>query len=103
LLENAAGRCIVTNTWLLKGSQASLTLEVLQGDLGLHRFGLDETTWKRMTDEVDIILANGSLVSGILFILVTIYAKLLASSATIHRLILLWITHPSSQPTSVVA
>ncbi|KDQ14085.1 hypothetical protein BOTBODRAFT_110384 [Botryobasidium botryosum FD-172 SS1] len=66
LFNNAAVYGINTTTWYSQASPPGSTLEVLQGDLGDVRFGLDSATWKRMTEEVDVVLANGALVSGVL-------------------------------------
>jgi len=38
-------------------------LEVLPGDLGLERLGLDEATWDRLADEVDLIVHPGAHVN----------------------------------------
>lgn len=35
--------------------------EVLRGDLAQPRFGLDDTTWNRLADEVDVIIHSGAL------------------------------------------
>ncbi|KZT28090.1 alpha-aminoadipate reductase Lys1p [Neolentinus lepideus HHB14362 ss-1] len=37
-------------------------LEVVTGDLGLDRFGLDEQSWCRIAGKADVILHNGALV-----------------------------------------
>ncbi|ALE84468.1 carboxylic acid reductase [Pseudonocardia sp. HH130629-09] len=41
-------------------------LEVLAGDLGSPRLGLDEATWERLTSEVDVVLHSGALVNHVL-------------------------------------
>nr|WP_218920501.1 carboxylic acid reductase [Lentzea guizhouensis] len=41
-------------------------LEVLAGDLAEPRLGLDEPTWSRLTDEVDLIVHAGALVNHVL-------------------------------------
>ncbi|EGN97685.1 hypothetical protein SERLA73DRAFT_184486 [Serpula lacrymans var. lacrymans S7.3] len=61
LFASAAEYGIDTSSWIVEGSESNL--EVLQGDLGLDHFGLDDSIWKRMTDEIDIFLANGALVN----------------------------------------
>ncbi|TMU98180.1 carboxylic acid reductase [Streptomyces sp. DASNCL29] len=45
---------------------ASTTLEVLAGDLGEPRLGLDEDTWHRLTDTVDLVVHAGALVNHVL-------------------------------------
>ncbi len=41
-------------------------LEVLAGDLGSPRLGLDEATWERLASEVDVVLHPGALVNHVL-------------------------------------
>ncbi|WP_067680780.1 carboxylic acid reductase [Nocardia miyunensis] len=41
-------------------------LEVLAGDLGAPRLGLDEGTWNRLTAEVDVVMHPGALVNHVL-------------------------------------
>ena len=57
LKEGSIGRGAWDNDWL-----TSHRLEVVVGDLGLESFGLDDDTWKRISEEVDAILHNGAFV-----------------------------------------
>jgi fatty acid CoA ligase FadD9 len=41
-------------------------LEVILGDLGEPHLGLDETTWRRLADRVDLIVHSGALVNHVL-------------------------------------
>ncbi|MFF3567855.1 carboxylic acid reductase [Nocardia jiangxiensis] len=41
-------------------------LEVLAGDLGAPRLGLDEDTWNRLTEQVDVVMHPGALVNHVL-------------------------------------
>ncbi|MFF1905327.1 carboxylic acid reductase [Kitasatospora sp. NPDC058218] len=41
-------------------------LEVLAGDIAEPRLGLDDTTWKRLADDVDVIVHAGALVNHVL-------------------------------------
>ncbi|TFK49407.1 alpha-aminoadipate reductase Lys1p [Heliocybe sulcata] len=50
-------RGVWDENWLESGR-----LEVVTGDLGLDRFGLDESVWSRIAGEADVILHNGALV-----------------------------------------
>ncbi|MFF4602677.1 carboxylic acid reductase [Streptomyces sp. NPDC001339] len=45
---------------------AGTSLEVLAGDLGEPRLGLDEDTWRRLADTVDLIVHPGALVNHVL-------------------------------------
>ncbi|MGW1784006.1 carboxylic acid reductase [Streptomyces sp. NPDC002143] len=45
---------------------AGTTLEVLAGDLGERCLGLDEDTWNRLSDTVDLIVHPGALVNHLL-------------------------------------
>nr|WEH02133.1 carboxylic acid reductase [Expression vector JGI_C7] len=45
---------------------AADTLEVLPGDIGEPRFGLDEQTWNRLATEVDLIVHPAALVNHVL-------------------------------------
>ncbi|KAA9157338.1 carboxylic acid reductase [Amycolatopsis acidicola] len=45
---------------------AAKHLEVLAGDLGEPGLGLDEKTWARLADEVDVIMHPGALVNHVL-------------------------------------
>ncbi|MBS9536178.1 carboxylic acid reductase [Mycobacterium sp. M1] len=49
-----------------RGLAADGRLEVLAGDKGEHRLGLDETTWLRLADTVDLIVDAGALVNHVL-------------------------------------
>lgn len=57
LKEGAIDRGIWHDDWL-----TSQRLEVVVGDLSLESFGLDDNTWKRISEEADAILHNGALV-----------------------------------------
>ncbi|WP_416970872.1 carboxylic acid reductase [Streptomyces sp. 4F14] len=45
---------------------AGSTLEVVAGDLGEPRLGLDEGTWERLAGEVDLVVHAGALVNHVL-------------------------------------
>ncbi|MEU6351074.1 carboxylic acid reductase [Streptomyces sp. NPDC047072] len=45
---------------------AATTLEVLPGDLGEPRLGLDDDTWHRLSDTVDLVVHAGALVNHVL-------------------------------------
>jgi len=57
LKEGSTDRCVWSDEWISTGR-----LQVVTGDLGLERFGLDDATWAYVADEADAVLHNGALV-----------------------------------------
>jgi len=58
LREGSTDRCVWSDEWVTSGR-----LEVVTGDLGLDFFGLGEQEWTRISNEADVVLHNGALVS----------------------------------------
>lgn len=50
-------RAIWQEEWVSEGR-----LSVVQGDLGIANFGLDEKTWDELSTEADVVLHNGAMV-----------------------------------------
>jgi L-aminoadipate-semialdehyde dehydrogenase len=57
LKEGATDRGIWDDEWV-----TSQRLEVVVGDLSLESFGLDDDTWKRISEEAGAVLHNGAFV-----------------------------------------
>ncbi|EJD05378.1 large subunit of L-aminoadipate-semialdehyde dehydrogenase [Fomitiporia mediterranea MF3/22] len=57
LKEGAGDRGVWDERWL-----ETKRLEVVNGDLASERFGLDDATWERISNEVDVVVHNGALV-----------------------------------------
>ncbi|KAI6002561.1 male sterility protein-domain-containing protein [Pisolithus marmoratus] len=57
LRESSSDKGVWDETWVDSGR-----LEVVIGDLGQDRFGMDSETWSRVATDVDAILHNGALV-----------------------------------------
>ncbi|MHC5908437.1 carboxylic acid reductase [Streptomyces sp. S6] len=51
---------------LRRHREAAGSLEVLAGDLGAPRLGLDEDTWQRLARDVDLVVHAGALVNHVL-------------------------------------
>ena len=58
LREGSTDRGVWSDEWVTSGR-----LEVATGDLGLDLFGLGKQEWTRISNEVDVVLHNGALVS----------------------------------------
>ena len=58
LREGSTDRGVWSDEWVTSGR-----LEVVTGDLGLDLFGLGEREWSRISNEADVVLHNGALVS----------------------------------------
>jgi len=48
-------------------------LEVVCGDLGKDRLGIDEEEWKSLTERVDVVVHNGALVRTCIFLIYVLY------------------------------
>ncbi|KAI6104324.1 hypothetical protein F5141DRAFT_182380 [Pisolithus sp. B1] len=57
LRESSSDRGVWDETWVTSGR-----LEVVIGDLGQDRFGMDSETWSRVAADTDVVLHNGALV-----------------------------------------
>lgn len=57
LKEGSSDRGVWDEEWVASGR-----LEVVIGDLGQDRFGMNESTWARIAAEADVVLHNGALV-----------------------------------------
>ena len=57
LKQGSNDRGVWDEEWVPSGR-----LEVVIGDLGQDRFGMDENTWARVAAEADVVLHNGALV-----------------------------------------
>ncbi|KAL0563697.1 large subunit of alpha-aminoadipate reductase, partial [Marasmius crinis-equi] len=57
LREGSTDRGVWDQKWIEEGR-----LEVVLGDLGLEKFGLNDAEWKRVGDQADVVLHNGALV-----------------------------------------
>ena len=58
LREGSTDKGVWSDEWVTSGR-----LEVATGDLGLDLFGLGKQDWTRISNEVDVVLHNGALVS----------------------------------------
>ena len=58
LRDGSMDRGVWSDEWVSSGR-----LEVVTGDLGLNLFGLGEPEWTRISNEADVVLHNGALVS----------------------------------------
>ena len=61
LREGCTDRGVWLDEWITSGR-----LEVVTGDLGLDLFGLGEPEWTHISNEADVVLHNGALVSDVL-------------------------------------
>jgi len=59
LRTSCGDRGVWDETWVSSGR-----VEVVVGDLGQDKFGMDEGSWYRVAAEADVILHNGALVCG---------------------------------------
>ena len=57
LKEGSTDRGVWDEEWVASGR-----LEVVIGDLGQDRFGMNESTWAQIAAEADVVLHNGALV-----------------------------------------
>ncbi|KAF8434536.1 hypothetical protein L210DRAFT_3553148 [Boletus edulis BED1] len=57
LKQGSTDRGVWDEDWVASGR-----LEVVIGDLGQDRFGMNESTWARVAAEADVVLHNGALV-----------------------------------------
>ena len=58
LREGSTDRGVWSDDWVTSGR-----LEIVTGDLGLDLFGLGAQAWTRVSNEADVVLHNGALVS----------------------------------------
>ncbi|KAG8885369.1 large subunit of alpha-aminoadipate reductase [Tulasnella sp. 331] len=57
LRDGCRDRAIWDESWITDGR-----VSVVVGDLGLNKFGLDDSVWSTLASEVDVILHNGAMV-----------------------------------------
>ena len=57
LRESGEGRGVWSEEWVMAGK-----VEAVVGDLADEKFGLDESTWTRISQEADAVLHNGAVV-----------------------------------------
>lgn len=81
LKEGASDRGVWNEEWTKEG-----TLEVVPGDLSQELYGLGEDTWVRISEEADVVLHNGALVSPLLplcmFNLLTLFDRSIGCTLT---------------------
>ena len=62
-LDRVRDTCQAYGIW---SDSWSSRIECVTGNLGDHRLGMDNDTWQRMTDEVDVVIHNGAQVHWVL-------------------------------------
>ena len=62
-LDRIRATCQAYGIW---SDSWSSRIECIIGNLGEHRLGMDEKTWQRITDEVDVVVHNGAQVHWVL-------------------------------------